>query len=61
MLGAEWWLVGLLGASAIEPLPSAQVVIPQSRNRVPHWAPCMEPATPSACVSASVSMNKLKI
>ena len=25
-----------------------------SQDRVPHWAPCMEPASPSACVSASL-------
>ena len=40
-------------------LPLAQGVIPQSPDRVPHRAPCMEPASPSAYISASLSlMNK---
>ena len=54
-------MVGRLGGSAVEHLPSAQGMIPGSRDRVPHRAPCMEPASPSACVSASLSgslMNK---
>ena len=41
--------------------PSAQGVILETRDRVPRQAPCMEPASPSACVSASLSlplMNK---
>ena len=38
-------------------LPSAQVIIPESWNRVPHWAPCREPASPSACVTASLSVS----
>ena len=40
--------------------PAAQGVILETRDRVPRQAPCMEPASPSACVSASlsVSMNK---
>ena len=44
-------------------LLSAQGVILGSRDQVPHGAPCMEPASPSACVSASLSvslMNKIK-
>ena len=45
---------GLLGGSAVEHLPLAQIVTPGSRDRVPRWAPCMELASPSACVSASV-------
>ena len=32
--------------SAVEHLPSAQGVIPGSWDRVPHQAPCMEPASP---------------
>ncbi|XP_072595531.1 heat shock factor 2-binding protein isoform X2 [Vulpes vulpes] len=32
-------------------------VIPGSQDRVPHRASCMEPASPSACVSASVSLS----
>ena len=38
-------------------LPSAQVVTPGSRDRVPRRAPCMEPASPSACVSTSLSLS----
>ena len=37
--------------------------IPGCQDRIPHWAPYIEPASPSACVSASLSvslMNKLK-
>ena len=30
-----------------------QGVILESRDQVPYQAPCMEPASPSACVSAS--------
>ena len=26
-------------------------------DRVPHWASCEEPASPSACVSASLSVS----
>ena len=36
--------------------PAAWGVILESWDRVPHQAPCMEPASPSA--SQSVSMNK---
>ena len=46
------WL-GHPGGSAVEPLPSAQGVIPGSWDQVPHPAPCIESASPSACVSAS--------
>ena len=28
-----------------------------SQDRVPHWAPCMEPASPSACACASLSLS----
>ena len=38
-------------------LPSAQGVTLGSRDRVPHRGPCMEPASPSACVSASLSVS----
>ena len=50
-----------LGGSAVECLPSAQGVILETQNQVPHRAPCREPASLSACVSASLSvyfMNK---
>ena len=48
---------GCLGGSVLEHLPLAQGVILGSRDRVPHQAPCMEPASPSACVSASLSLS----
>ena len=50
-------LLGHLGGSVVERLPSAQSVIPTSWDRVPHQAPYMEPASPSACVSASLSLS----
>ena len=54
--------MGRLGGSVVERLPLAQGMILESRDRVPHWAPCMEPASLSTCVSTfslSVSlMNK---
>ena len=54
-------ILGRLGGSAVECLPSAQVMIPEFRDFVCPWAPYGEPASPSACVSASLSvplMNK---
>ena len=47
---------GRLGGSAVGHLPLAQVMILESRNRVLHQAPCMEPASPSACASLSLSL-----
>ena len=46
-----------LGGSVVEHLPSAQGVILGSWDQVLHQAPCMEPASPSACVSASASFS----
>ena len=43
-----------LGGSVVECLPLVHVVIPGSQARVPHQAPLREPASPSACVSASL-------
>ena len=37
-------------------LPSAQGMVLESWDRVPHQAPRMEPASPS-CVSASLSLS----
>ena len=37
-----------LGGSVVEHLPSAQIMIPGSWDRVPHRAPHREPASPSA-------------
>ena len=53
----KYYLIqGPLGGSAVERLPLTQVMIPGSWDQVPHWAPCEEPASPSACVSASPSV-----
>ena len=48
--GQPRWLSGLA-------LPSAQGVILETQDRVPLQAPCMDPASPSACVSASLSLS----
>ena len=58
--GAE----GHLGGSVVEHLPSAQVVILWSWDQVLRQAPHKEPASPSAYVSASLSvslMNKMNL
>ena len=44
----------------VEHLPLAQVVIPGSWDQVPHRAPRGEPASPSAYVSASLSLSLMK-
>ena len=49
---------GSLGGSAVWCLPSAQGLILESWDQVPRQAPSMEPASPSACVSALSLMNK---
>ena len=46
---------GSPSGAAVWRLPSAQGVILETRDRIPRRAPCMEPASPSACVSASLS------
>ena len=46
-----------LGGSVVQHLPLTQVMVPGFWNRVPHRAPCGEPASPSACVSASLSVS----
>ena len=48
--GQPGWLSGLLQHSA-------QGLILETWDQVPHWASCMEPASPSACVSASFSLS----
>ena len=45
--------MGRLGGSAVKRLPSAQSVILEFWDR----APCRESASPSACVSASLSLS----
>ena len=50
-----------LGGSVVWCLPPAQGVVLESWDRVPRRAPCVEPVSPSVCVSASLSlclMNK---
>ena len=48
---------GCLGGSAVEHLLSAQGVIPESWDPVPHGAPSRESVSPSVCVSASLSVS----
>ena len=48
-LGQPWWHSGLAP-------PAACGVILETRDQVPHGAPSMEPASPSPCVSASLSV-----
>ena len=48
--GQPGWLSGLAP-------PAAQVVMLETRDRVPRLAPSMEPASPSACVSASLPLS----
>ena len=50
ILGHPGWLSGLAP-------PSAQGTILEALDRVPHQAPCMKPTSPSACVSASLSVS----
>ena len=49
--------MGAWVAQWFERLPSAQGVILESGDEVPRQAPCMEPASPSACVSASLCVS----
>ena len=48
--------LGRVGGSAVERLPLAQGMI-LVQDRVPRQAPCMEPASPSVYVSASLSLS----
>ena len=41
-------VLGHLSGSVVECLALAQGMIPGSWDQVPHWAPCEEPASPSA-------------
>ena len=47
---------GSLGGSEVWRLPLAQGMILESRDQVPRRASGMEPASPSSCVSASLSL-----
>ena len=56
LIGSREMITGQLGGlSGLAP-PSALGVILETRDRVPHWVPCMEPASLSVCVSASLSL-----
>ena len=48
---------GFLGGSVVERLPWTQGLILETQDRVPHQAPCREPASASACVSASLCVS----
>ena len=48
--------LGLLCGSAVEHLPLAWVLILWSRNRAPRRVLCVKPASPSASVSAFLSL-----
>ena len=49
--------MGHLGGSAVEHLSAlGSVLDPRSRDQPPRWAPRREPASPSACDSASLSL-----
>ena len=50
-------LLGHLGGSVVEHLPSAQDEILEFQDGVPHRAPCEEPDSPSVCVSASLYVS----
>ena len=50
-------ILGSLGGAAVWRLPLAQGTILESQDRVPRQAPGMEPASSSACVSASLSLS----
>ena len=56
-VGAESINLGHLGASVVEHLPSVQVVTLGSWDRVSHWGPHREPASPSASASTSLSLS----
>ena len=47
VFGVNTLKLGHLGDSVVEHLPLAQVVMPGSWDRVPHWVPCVKPASPS--------------
>ena len=48
---------GPLGGSVVESLPSAQGVILESWDRVLHWAPWKEPASPSMSLPVSLGLS----
>ena len=48
--------MGCQGGSAVVHLSLAEGVVLELQDRVPHRAPCMEPASPSAYDSACLSL-----
>ena len=50
---------GRLGGSVVEHLPLAQILILGFWDRLLHRAPCVEPASPSACVSAPLCVSPM--
>ena len=52
---------GRPGGSALERLPSAQGAILETGDRVPHRAPCLEPASVSACVCVPLGVSPEQI
>ena len=44
-------------AQRLSVLPLAQGLFPDSQDRVPHWAPCMEPASSPSSAYVSVSLS----
>ena len=51
LLGQPGWLSGLVP-------PSAQGVILETWDRIPHQAPCMEPASPPLPLSLCVCVSR---
>ena len=51
------WNQGSGGGAVVWRLPLAQGAILETRDRIPRRVPCMEPASPSAYVSASLSLS----
>ena len=49
--------LGRLGGSVVEHLSTAQGVIPECWDQVPHQAPCRESASPSVYISASLCVS----
>ena len=53
----ECSMIGSLGGSMVWRPPSTQGIILGTGDQVPHQAPCMEPASLYACVSASLCVS----
>ena len=55
--GLRMSICGQPGCLSCLASPSAQGLILEAWDRVLHRAPCMEPTSPSACVSACLSLS----